>query len=136
MANVLVVEDDVHIKRVVCMWLERQGHEVRGAVNGAQALELIEAEAPDVLITDVNMPGLDGLELLAELEKRGQMPRGVVVLTNRWDHKELGKSLSVPGAHVIPKPFSPTALAKLVSDLAATNQVESATPSGPAGDDA
>jgi CheY-like chemotaxis protein len=117
MAKVVVAEDDAHIRRVIALWLGRQQHQVLEAGNGQQALALIEAHHPDILVTDLNMPQMDGLALLAALEQQQLRPAGVVVLTNRWDHQEIGARLAGQGVQVIPKPFSPTKLAALIDSL-------------------
>lgn len=117
MSRILVAEDDPHILRLISMWLRRQGHDVREARNGLAARELIRAEAIDVLVTDINMPGLDGLQLIAAVLPEGRVRRGVIVLTNRWDHGEIRDRLAQWSVHVLPKPFSPTRLSELVADL-------------------
>ena len=117
MSRILVVEDDPHTLRVISLWLSRQGHEVLEARDGAAALELFEQHQPAILITDINMPVLDGLGLLQRVKGHEHRPRGIVVLTNRWDHKEIGQSLSDQGVRMIPKPFSPTKLAELIGAL-------------------
>ena len=117
MSLILVAEDDPHILRVISLWLSRQGHEVLEAHNGLVAWELVQEHHPEILITDINMPGMDGLGLLEKLKGYEHMPRGIVVLTNRWDHREIGQSLAEWGVRVVPKPFSPTKLASLVEEL-------------------
>ena len=117
MSRIVVAEDDPHILRVICLWLSRQGHEVFEARNGLAGLELIEQHHPAILITDINMPVMDGLGLLERLKDHEHAPRGIVVLTNRWDHKEIGQSLADRGVRVVPKPFSPTKLAELIGEL-------------------
>lgn len=117
MSRILVAEDDPHILRVISLWLARQGHEVLEARDGLEALDIWRNQHPEVLITDVNMPGLDGLELLDRIVGDRNAPRGLVVLTNRWDHREIGQKLADWGVHVVPKPFSPTKLAELVNQL-------------------
>ncbi len=117
MARILVAEDDPHILRVISLWLTRQGHEVVEARNGLIALEQYEARRPDILITDINMPGMDGTELLKRVLAQPHLPRGIVVLTNRWDHHEIGQSLVEAGVHTVPKPFSPLRLAELIQEI-------------------
>jgi two-component system OmpR family response regulator len=117
MSRILVAEDDPHILRVICLWLTRQGHEVLEARNGLLAWELVQHSHPEILITDINMPGMDGLGLLEKLKDYDQAPRGIVVLTNRWDHREIGHGLAERGVQVVPKPFSPTKLAELIEQL-------------------
>lgn len=118
MSRVLVVEDEPNILRVITLWLSRQGHQVSEARNGLGALEQLALGVPDVLITDVNMPGMDGLQLLAQIMGTPRQPRGVIVMTNRWDHREIGAQLQSWGVHVATKPFSPSKLAALVAEIA------------------
>ena len=117
MSRVLVAEDDPHILRVISMWLKRQGHEVLEARNGLSARDSIMDEPIDILVTDVNMPGLDGLELIEAVLPEQRVRQGVVVLTNRWDHGEIRERLAEWGVHVLPKPFSPTRLSELIESL-------------------
>jgi CheY-like chemotaxis protein len=117
MSRILVAEDDPHILRVISLWLSRQGHEVLEARNGLTARELVQQQRPEILITDINMPGMDGLGLLKQLVQQEHVPRGIVVLTNRWDHREIGNDLAQWGVRVVPKPFSPTRLAELIAQL-------------------
>jgi CheY-like chemotaxis protein len=130
-SRVIVVEDDRHILRVISLWLGRQGHEVLEACNGQAALDLIGEHAPDLVITDINMPGIGGLELLNILDERGQRPRGAVVLTSRWDHREIAEQLQARDVHVMPKPFSPTYLAEVVSILIKGGDDREGAPAGP-----
>lgn len=124
MSRVLVAEDDPHILRVICMWLKRQGHEVLEARNGLAARDSIMAEPVDILVTDVNMPGMDGLELIEAVLPEQRVRKGVVVLTNRWDHGEIRERLAEWGVHVLPKPFSPTRLSELIESLSGTATAE------------
>lgn len=123
MARVVVAEDDLHILRVISLWLSRQGHTVFTATHGGEALELIAKHDPDLLITDINMPEVDGMELLQRLRSDGIELAGVIVLTNRWDHREIEQHVHHPRLRVQPKPFSPSGLATLVDEL--MNSVES-----------
>jgi len=126
MSRILVAEDDPHILRVISLWLSRNGHDVLEARNGLAAWDLVQEHHPEILITDINMPGMDGLELLERLRGYEHAPRGVVVLTNRWDHREIGEGLGQSGVRVVPKPFSPTKLAELIEQL--DEQASSPTP--------
>ena len=118
MSRVLVAEDDPHILRLISLWLGREGYEVLEARHGLAALELIQEGGVDVLVSDVNMPGMSGLELVDAVLTTGSVRRGAIVLTNRWDHGDIRERLSARGVHVLPKPFSPTGLSALVRSLA------------------
>jgi len=119
MSRVLIAEDDPHILRVISLWLSRQGHEVFEARNGALALALFGQHKPDVVVTDVNMPAMDGLELVERILDEPGDVRGVVVLTNRWDHGEIRERQGYANVHVLPKPFSPTKLSELIQTVMA-----------------
>lgn len=120
MSRILVAEDDPHILRLISMWLKRNNHDVVEARNGLAARDLILAEPVDVLVTDVNMPGLDGVLLIEAVLPTGHVRHGVIVLTNRWDHGEIRDRLGQWGVQVLPKPFSPTRLLELLEQLSAT----------------
>ncbi len=117
MSHILVAEDDPHILRLISMWLKRQGHDVREARNGLAARQMLDEAAVDVLVSDVNMPGMDGIELIRTVLPEGRVRQGVIVLTNRWDHSEIREQLARWAVHVLPKPFSPSKLSELVESL-------------------
>jgi two-component system response regulator FlrC len=125
MSCILVAEDDPHILRLISLWLTRQGHEVHEARNGLLAREFFNHAMVDVLVSDINMPGLDGLELIETVLNEGRVRCGIVVLTNRWDHGDIRDRLARRGVHVLPKPFSPTKLSELIASLTPTLQPES-----------
>lgn len=125
MAKIVVAEDDRHISRVIALWLQRGGHQVLTATDGAKALELIRAESPDLLVTDVNMPVMDGLDLLAAVRAESLIAHQAVVLTSRCDQAEIEARARELGAVVHPKPFSPMHLTETVeAALKATYQKE------------
>jgi len=117
MTRILVAEDDPHILRLISMWLTRQGATVLEARNGLIARDLVQNEPVDVLVTDVNMPGLDGLQLIESVVANQRVRHGIVVLTNRWDHAEIRERLASFGVQVLPKPFSPSRLSELIESL-------------------
>jgi CheY-like chemotaxis protein len=135
MSRILVAEDDPHILRLISMWLQRQGHTVVEARNGLMARDLLQAEPVDVLVTDINMPGLDGVTLVESALQTSRVRQGIVVLTNRWDHGEIRDRLAVSGVHVIPKPFSPSRLSELVESLTGGTAAEPEVAHPRAGDE-
>lgn len=113
MANILAVDDQPHLTYIIANWLTKNGHEVVRASDGAAALELLLSRRFDVLVTDVDMPRMSGLELLSHREAVDDLC-GIVVLTSRDDYRELGPSHCNDRIEFLPKPFSPTRLAELV----------------------
>lgn len=69
MIHILVVEDDVHVRNFLCNSLSREGHTVYTATDGSEALNIIEQEPIQCIITDILMPGVEGIELISDLHK-------------------------------------------------------------------
>lgn len=105
--KVLVVDDDPAMRRLVTKWLECDGYPVDQAGNGVEALAALEAACPDMLITDWNMPQMDGMELCERV--RGlRLPNYVYILflTVRSDENELVKGLDVGADEFLSKPIN------------------------------
>ncbi len=113
MARILAVDDQPHMTCIIAHWLTEQGHEVVCASDGARALELLRTEPFDVLITDVDMPRMDGLTLLRQRDVVDRL-LAVVVITGRSDYPDLNGASGNEKIHILPKPFSPSELARLV----------------------
>ena len=107
--TVLVVEDDRDIRDVVRRYLERAGHAVLTTGSGAEALRLLDEAAVDLVVLDLGLPDLDGLEVLREARRGGgRLP--VVVLTARAETDDRIKGLTAGADDYVTKPFSPTEL--------------------------
>jgi DNA-binding response OmpR family regulator len=117
MANIVLAEDDVHIARLVSMWLKQHRHRVFEAANGRRALELVRGQQCDVLITDVNMPIMGGIELVRTCAAEGLPRLGTVVLTSRCDQSDIVDALEGLSVVFHPKPFSPSRLVMEVEEL-------------------
>ncbi len=110
MACILLVEDDPHMLRILSMWLTRSGHEIVEARDGLKGQEHLRNRRFDVMVSDVNMPGLDGLSLVRWL--RGEQGSGtsVILLSSRSDQAEIAEEMEPLGVRIYPKPFSPSRL--------------------------
>lgn len=117
MATIVIAEDDAHILRVVSMWLARHGYTVVEAANGRKALELVREHHPDLLVTDVNMPGLDGIELAKACADEGLTANGTLMLTSRCDQAEIIDALAGMPVMFHAKPFSPTRLVEQIGEM-------------------
>ena len=114
--KILVVDDEPHMTLVLTTWLEKHSYDVTRADDGEVALELLRSQAFDVLITDVDMPRMDGLTLIGNLDAVDRL-RGIIVLTRRCDHENLSSSCGGPNIRFAPKPFSPTGIVRMVDEL-------------------
>ncbi len=103
--RILVVDDEPAIRQVVRAYLEREGFTVVTASSGPQALEAFQAQRPDVVILDIMLPGLDGLEVLTRLRQRSDVY--VIMLTAKTEEMDRVVGLTLGADDYVPKPFSP-----------------------------
>jgi two-component system chemotaxis response regulator CheY len=116
-ASILVVEDDADSREMLLILLGEQGFKVTGAEDGRAALELIESTRPDLIITDIQMPNLDGVGLIKELRKRPEM-RGVPILIFSTCREEtLSEAMRAGANAAAPKPLQLDYLVRLVNSL-------------------
>jgi two-component system chemotaxis response regulator CheY len=126
MAVIVLAEDDVHILRVVSIWLKQNRHTVLEARNGREALSLVLEHRPDVLVADVNMPVMDGITLVRTCADQALPRMGTIVLTSRCDQREIHANLQGMNVVLHPKPFSPSRLVGDVEKLIAGVQTGAA----------
>ena len=119
MATVLIVDDSASLRTVVKMTLVNAGHIVLEAENGQKALELLDGRPVNMIISDVNMPVMGGLEFCAKAKSlQAYKYTPVLMLTTEAsdEKKDIGKKAGAAGWMV--KPFSPTQLLSAVNKLA------------------
>lgn len=116
--KVLVVDDEIHIVHVVAIKLRNNGYEVITADNGSDAYELACNEKPDIVVTDYQMPGMSGLELLEKMrsnEETKAIPAIMLTARSFAISKEQQTELQVSGC--LSKPFSPRELLGSIEDI-------------------
>src|SRR5215475_14290698 len=109
--EVLVVEDEPDIRRLVVLHLERDGFRCRTAANGLDALREVKANLPDLVVLDLMLPGLDGLEVCRRLRSdtsTASVP--IIMLTAKSDEVDRVVGLEVGADDYVAKPFSPKEL--------------------------
>lgn len=104
-AKILVVDDEERIRRLLKMYLERENYEVEDAENGEQALEMALNEDYDLILLDIMMPGIDGIEVCQELRKTKATP--IIMLTAKGEEANRVQGFEVGTDDYIVKPFSP-----------------------------
>ncbi|MFC5714157.1 response regulator transcription factor [Thalassorhabdus alkalitolerans] len=104
-ARILVVDDEDRIRRLLKMYLERENYEVEEADHGELALELALNEEYDLILLDIMMPGMDGVEVCQELRKTKATP--VIMLTAKGEEANRVQGFEVGTDDYIVKPFSP-----------------------------
>jgi two-component system response regulator MprA len=101
--RVLVVEDDDEIADVLRRSLRQEGHEVRTAADGEEALEAARDFSPDMVVLDLGLPKLDGVEVCRRLRADGDVP--ILILTARSDTEDRVRGLDAGADDYLPKPF-------------------------------
>jgi DNA-binding response OmpR family regulator len=112
-SRVLVVDDDPTVSDVVARYLTRDGHEVTTVADGLTALELATQAPPDLVILDLMLPGISGLQVCRALREIGPLP--VIMLTARSDEGDRVAGLELGADDYVTKPFSPRELALRVN---------------------
>ncbi len=107
--EILVVDDDANVQAVVRIALETNGMRVHCASSGVEALRTAGESAPDAVVLDVNMGGMDGFEVLAAM-RRQSMPARVVMLTARQQERDVLRGFDLGADDYVVKPFSPLEL--------------------------
>jgi two-component system, OmpR family, KDP operon response regulator KdpE len=106
--HILVVDDEPQITRVLRTSLVSQGYDIRVANDGESALDIIKDWTPDLVITDLSMPEMDGLELCRQLRAKSQVP--IIVLSVKGEEKTKVQALDAGADDYVTKPFGMTEL--------------------------
>ena len=122
--TVLVVDDEPIVREVVLRYLERDGFRTLEAGDGATARQLLETESPGLVILDIMLPGIDGLELCRWIRARSDLP--VILLTARGEEADRIVGLELGADDYVTKPFSPRELATRVRTV--LRRAQPATP--------
>ena len=107
-SNVLVIEDDPGITRVVRLYLEQDGHQVLTASDGLSGLEMARNSSPDLIVLDLMLPRLDGMEICRALREDSDVP--IIMVTARVSEGDRLAGFDLGADDYIPKPFSPREL--------------------------
>ncbi len=103
--RILVVDDEASVREVLGQYLEHEGYAVYQAADGAEALTLAQASPPDLVILDLMLPGIDGLDVCRRLRARSAVP--VLMLTARGDEMDRLEGFRAGTDDYVTKPFSP-----------------------------
>lgn len=120
MARILIIDDDIEILEMLCEMLKRDGHDVLEALDGKKGITLLEKERVDLVVTDIIMPGKEGLETITDL--RRDMPEVKIVAMSgggeRVGQKDcLGMALMLGAKRVLFKPFTREELLETIGEV-------------------
>jgi len=106
--KVLVIEDEENVSELISLYFDKAGYEVITAVDGADGIEKARQYRPDIIILDLMLPGMDGLDVCKEIRKSSNIP--IIMLTARVDEVDRVLGLEIGADDYITKPFSPREL--------------------------
>lgn len=106
MQRILVVDDEVGALTLIGIMLDRGGFQVIKAQNAAQALSILEYDVPDLIILDIMMPGMDGIELCRHIRTRREYKdTPILILSTRGDLDAIERSIEAGASDYLPKPI-------------------------------
>ncbi|MFT4252914.1 MAG: response regulator transcription factor [Caulobacter sp.] len=126
--SILVIDDDPLIREFVDLVLSQAGHRVSGAPNGAIGLETLGHARADLVLLDIQMPGMSGLEALRVIRRLRRLRTPVMMITARGDIETVKQALNDGANGYIVKPFTAADLLKRVSALLAAESRAAASP--------
>lgn len=118
MAKILVVEDEKLLNEAYALVLKRNGHDVDTAFNGAEALEFCQRSKPDLILLDLRMPKMDGVEFLHKINPSKNLPDTKIIIFSNYDnHQEIDEAIDKGAFRYILKAWSsPKDLVKVVNE--------------------
>ncbi len=108
--QILVVDDEPTIAEVLCRYLERAGYETHVAADGHAAVAAVVRHRPDLIVLDLMLPGLDGLEVMRRVRERERDGTAIILLTARGEESDRIVGLRLGADDYVVKPFSPAEL--------------------------
>lgn len=113
--KILAIDDDKTVRVLVTRCLEKEGHKVLAAENGEQGLSMVTHENPDLILLDVMMPGMNGLEVCSKLKNTPATKAiPVFMLTGKTQMHDIDEALSAGADNYISKPFNPQKLSRII----------------------
>ncbi len=127
--HILVVDDDDSVRRLVAAYLEGEGYLVTQAADGNAALRAVAADPPDLLVLDLMLPGVGGLQVARRLKESAAVP--VVMLTARGEEDDVLRGFDAGADDYLVKPFSPKVLVARVRAVLRRAGLDEGEPTAP-----
>jgi DNA-binding response OmpR family regulator len=115
--SVLIVDDEPTVGEVLSRYLEREGYEARVAGDGPGALAAVGERAPDLVVLDVMLPGIDGLEVMRRIRESRRPAPAIILLTAKGEESDRVTGLRLGADDYVVKPFSPAELVARVDAI-------------------
>ena len=124
--KMLIADDDRDLRELIGFTLTQAGYLVLKAGDGPSALQTFEDESPDLVVLDINMPGMSGFQVCEAVRKRSRVP--VIMLTVRGEEEDLVRALELGADDFLTKPFSPRTLLARIKALLRRAGMENTAP--------
>jgi DNA-binding response OmpR family regulator len=124
--KILAADDDRDLRELIGFTLAQAGYLVLKSGDGPSALKLFEDESPDLVVLDINMPGMSGFQVCEAIRKRSRVP--VIMLTVRGEEEDLVRALELGADDYLTKPFSPRTLLARIKALLRRAGMENSAP--------
>ena len=115
--KILVVEDDAELLNMITIMLEVRGFDVLIARNGTEGIDKARAESPDLIVTDLKMPTLDGIEMIKQLRSRADCPSVPILATTGYDMDLAMEAIRSGANRALAKPLDADLLHVFIKDL-------------------
>ncbi len=125
-ATVLIIEDEPRIAELISLYLKKEGIKTIHALTGEEGLSLLRQGGVDLIILDINLPGIDGFEVLQEIRRLEKLP--VIIVSARQEDEDMIMGFGIGADDYVSKPFSPKVLAARVRANLKRSQNSEATP--------
>ena len=124
--KMLIADDDRDLRELIGFTLTQAGYLVLKSGDGPSALQTFENESPDLVVLDINMPGMSGFQVCEAIRRRSRVP--VIMLTVRGEEEDLVRALELGADDFLTKPFSPRTLLARIKALLRRAGMENAAP--------
>lgn len=112
--KILIADDEFIMRKTMEMRLKKDGHLIETAADGTEAMDKIRSFEPDLVITDLNMPGASGLDIIRLIRKELTLSTPIIILSGMGDEEVVKKALSLGASDYISKPVSPGSLSEQI----------------------
>ncbi len=131
---ILIVEDELEIAELMRFHVDREGFDSRVVQSGRVALQAVEADRPDLILLDLMLPDLDGLEVCRRLKYKPETRTiPILIVSAKGDESDIVAGIELGADDYVTKPFSPKVLMARVKNILRRYGSDNATPAGPAG---
>src|SRR3569833_796075 len=124
--KILIADDDRDLRELIGFTLTQAGYLVMKSGDGPSAVQTFENESPDLVVLDINMPGMSGFQVCEAIRKRSRVP--VIMLTVRGEEEDLVRALELGADDYLTKPFSPRTLLARIKALLRRAGMENSAP--------